>query len=67
MRRMQAVQVTKAGGPLEVVERDVPEPAEGHVLIKVQACGICHSDAFTKEGQWPGLQLPAYRATKSPA
>lgn len=58
MRRMQAVQVTKAGGPLEVVERDVPEPPAGHVRIKVQACGICHSDAFTKEGQWPGLQLP---------
>jgi D-arabinose 1-dehydrogenase-like Zn-dependent alcohol dehydrogenase len=55
---MKAVQVTKANGPLELVERDVPEPSEGQVLIKVQACGICHSDSFTKEGMWPGLQFP---------
>ncbi|WP_322101407.1 alcohol dehydrogenase [Paraburkholderia sp. J41] len=58
MRTMQAVQVTKAGGPLEVVERNVPEPPAGHVLVKVQACGICHSDSLTVEGQWPGLQFP---------
>ncbi|MCC8392427.1 alcohol dehydrogenase [Paraburkholderia sp. MMS20-SJTR3] len=58
MRKMQAVQVAKAGGPLELVEREVPEPPEGHVLVKVQACGICHSDSMTKEGHWPGLQFP---------
>jgi D-arabinose 1-dehydrogenase-like Zn-dependent alcohol dehydrogenase len=58
MRKMQAVQVAKAGGPLELVERDVPVPPEGHVLVKVQACGICHSDSMTKEGHWPGLQYP---------
>ncbi|MBN3854953.1 MULTISPECIES: alcohol dehydrogenase [unclassified Paraburkholderia] len=58
MPTMQAVQVAKAGGPLEVVEREIPEPGAGHVLIKVQACGICHSDSLTKEGQWPGLQFP---------
>lgn len=58
MRKMQAVQVAKPGGPLELVERDIPEPPEGHVLVKVQACGICHSDSLTKEGQWPGLQFP---------
>jgi D-arabinose 1-dehydrogenase-like Zn-dependent alcohol dehydrogenase len=58
MRKMKVVQVTQAGGPLEVVERDVPEPPAGHVLIKVQACGICHSDSLTKEGHWPGLQFP---------
>lgn len=58
MRTMQAVQVTKAGGPFEIVERDIPEPSDGHVLIKVQACGVCHSDSLTKEGQWPGLQYP---------
>ncbi|WP_322052362.1 alcohol dehydrogenase [Paraburkholderia bannensis] len=58
MPTMQAVQVAKAGGPLELVERDIPEPSAGHVLIKVQACGICHSDSLTKEGQWPGLQFP---------
>jgi D-arabinose 1-dehydrogenase-like Zn-dependent alcohol dehydrogenase len=58
MPTMQAVQVANAGGPLELVERDIPEPAAGHVLIKVQACGICHSDSLTKEGHWPGLQFP---------
>ncbi|WP_133648609.1 alcohol dehydrogenase [Paraburkholderia flava] len=58
MRTMQAVQVAKAGGPLELVEREVQEPPEGHVLIKVQACGICHSDSLTKEGHWPGLVFP---------
>ena len=58
MRTMKAVQVTSAGGPFELVEREVPEPPEGHVLIKVQACGICHSDSLTKEGMWPGLQFP---------
>lgn len=58
MRKMKAVQVSEPGGPLQVVEKDVPEPGPGHVLIKVQACGICHSDSLTKEGQWPGLQYP---------
>ncbi|HEV3429458.1 MAG TPA: alcohol dehydrogenase [Paraburkholderia sp.] len=58
MPTMQAVQVAKAGGPLELVERDIPEPAAGQVLIKVQACGICHSDSLTKEGHWPGLTFP---------
>lgn len=55
---MQAVQVTKAGGPLELVERDIPKPSQGHVRVRVQACGICHSDAVTKDGHWPGLQYP---------
>jgi D-arabinose 1-dehydrogenase-like Zn-dependent alcohol dehydrogenase len=58
MRTMKAVQVAQAGGPLEVVERNVPEPDAGHVLIKIQACGICHSDVLTKDGLWPGLQYP---------
>lgn len=58
MQRMRAVQVAKAGGILEIVERDVPEPPEGHALIKVQACGICHSDALTKDGKWPGIVYP---------
>jgi D-arabinose 1-dehydrogenase-like Zn-dependent alcohol dehydrogenase len=58
MPKMQAVQVAKAGGPLEVVERDIPEPAAGHVLVKIEACGICHSDSLTVEGQWPGIQYP---------
>lgn len=55
---MRAVQVSKPKGPLEVVERDIPTPGAGQVRIKVQACGVCHSDSLTKEGLWPGLQYP---------
>ncbi|MEA3117063.1 MAG: hypothetical protein QOI13_333 [Paraburkholderia sp.] len=55
---MRAVQVRSPGGPFEMVEREVPEPGPAQVLIKVQACGICHSDSLTKEGAWPGLQYP---------
>lgn len=58
MPKMRAVQVSRAGGPLEIVERDVPEPGPGFVRIKVDACGICHSDVLTKEGYWPGIQYP---------
>ncbi|MDP9148991.1 MAG: alcohol dehydrogenase [Myxococcota bacterium] len=58
MATMNAVQVTKAGGPFEVVQRDVPEPRAGQVRIKVDACGICHSDLFVKSGGFPGLVLP---------
>jgi len=58
MRKMNAVEVRQSRGPLQLVERDVPSPAMGQVLIKVQACGICHSDVFTKEGLWPGLRYP---------
>ena len=55
---MKAVQVSRPGGNFEVVERPIPEPARGQVRIKVEACGICHSDALVKEGHWPGLQYP---------
>ena len=55
---MRAVQVPRAGGPFELVERDVPEPQPGWVRIKVEACGICHSDSLIKEGLWPGIQYP---------
>jgi D-arabinose 1-dehydrogenase-like Zn-dependent alcohol dehydrogenase len=55
---MMAAQVSSPGADLEVVERGVPEPAAGQVRIKVQACGICHSDVLTKEGMWPGIQYP---------
>lgn len=58
MAKMRAVQVTEAGGKFELVERDIPKPADGQALIKVQACGVCHSDSFVKEGHWPGLQYP---------
>jgi len=56
--KMKAVQVSKANGPLEVVERDIPQPTPGTVRIKVQACGICHSDSLVKEGQMPGIVYP---------
>lgn len=55
---MKAVQVSKPGGNFEVVERPIPQPARGQVRIKVEACGICHSDALVKEGLWPGIQYP---------
>jgi D-arabinose 1-dehydrogenase-like Zn-dependent alcohol dehydrogenase len=55
---MRSVQVSKANGPLEIVEKDTPEPGARQVRIKVQACGVCHSDSFTKEGLFPGIQYP---------
>jgi D-arabinose 1-dehydrogenase-like Zn-dependent alcohol dehydrogenase len=55
---MRSVQVSKPKGPLEIVEKDIPEPGNRQVRIKVQACGICHSDSFTKEGLFPGIQYP---------
>lgn len=58
MRKMKAVEVRVPKGPLQLVERDVPTPGTGQVLIKVQACGICHSDVFVKDGLWPGLTFP---------
>ena len=57
-KKMRAVQVPEAKGPFEIVEREIPEPRAGWVRIKVQACGICHSDSLVKEGQWPGIQYP---------
>ncbi len=58
MSKMRIVQVTRANGPFEIVEREIPQPAAGHVRITVEACGICHSDAVTKEGMLPGIQYP---------
>jgi alcohol dehydrogenase len=58
MAKMRAVQVAQAGGPFEMVEREIPEPEAGTVRIKVQACGVCHSDTVTKDGLFPGIQYP---------
>src|SRR6516225_3857116 len=55
---MKVAQITKAGADFQIVEREIPKPGAGHVRIKVQACGICHSDVLTKEGAWPGIQYP---------
>ena len=55
---MRVVQISQPGGPFEIVERPIPEPGRGSVRIRVQACGICHSDALTKDGHYPGIQYP---------
>jgi len=55
---MKVAQIPKAGGDFQIVEREIPNPSAGEVRIKVQACGICHSDVLTKEGAWPGIQYP---------
>ena len=55
---MKAAQISKPGGDWELVERDIPEPQSGQVRVKVEACGICHSDVLVKDGGWPGLQYP---------
>jgi len=56
--KMKAAQISKTGGDWELVERDIPEAGAGQVRVKVEACGICHSDSLVKEGLWPGLQYP---------
>jgi D-arabinose 1-dehydrogenase-like Zn-dependent alcohol dehydrogenase len=58
MATMRVVQVPRANGAFEIVERPVPEPGPGSVRIRVQACGICHSDSLVKEGAFPGIQYP---------
>ncbi|HTY24624.1 MAG TPA: alcohol dehydrogenase [Desulfomonilaceae bacterium] len=58
MSKMRVMQVARPGGPFELVEREITEPGAGHVRIKVDACGVCHSDVMTKEGAWPGIQYP---------
>jgi D-arabinose 1-dehydrogenase-like Zn-dependent alcohol dehydrogenase len=58
MAKMRAVQISKAGGDFELIERDIPQPGSRQVRIKVQACGLCHSDSLTKEGHWPGITYP---------
>jgi len=55
---MKAAQISKPGADFEIVERAIPEPGAGQVRIKVQACGVCHSDVLTKDGLWPGIQYP---------
>lgn len=55
---MTVAQVPRPGAAFQIVEREVPEPAAGQVLIKVKACGVCHSDVLTREGGWPGIQYP---------
>jgi len=58
MAKMRVVEVNKAGATLTLVEREIPKPKAGEVRIKVEACGVCHSDMLAKEGLWPGIQYP---------
>jgi D-arabinose 1-dehydrogenase-like Zn-dependent alcohol dehydrogenase len=58
MPKMRAAVITKPGADFELMEREIPEPAAGQVRIRVQACGICYSDHYTKDGKWPGIQYP---------
>ena len=55
---MRAVEATGPQGPLKMVEREIPQPGPRQVRIKVQACGLCHSDSMTKDGIWPGITYP---------
>jgi propanol-preferring alcohol dehydrogenase len=55
---MKAAQISEGGGEFEIVEREIPTPGPNQVRVKVQACGICHSDAFVKEGLFPGIAYP---------
>jgi len=55
---MKVAQISAPGAEFQIVEREIPTPAAGHVRIKVQACGVCHSDALTKDGGLPGIQYP---------
>src|SRR5262249_23227297 len=56
---MKVAQISKPGGDFEIVEREIPKPGHGQVRIKVQACGICHSDVLVKDGTWPGIRYPS--------
>jgi D-arabinose 1-dehydrogenase-like Zn-dependent alcohol dehydrogenase len=58
MSKMRVVQVARPNGPLEIVEREIPEPGAAAVRVKVEACGICHSDSLVKEGTYPGIEYP---------
>jgi len=55
---MKVAQISKPGAGFQIVEREIPEPSAGQVRIKVQACGVCHSDMFVKDGLWPGIEYP---------
>ena len=58
MPKMRAIQVSRPGGGFETVEREIPVPGPGFVRVRVEACGICHSDVLTTEGHWPGIEYP---------
>ena len=55
---MKVAQISKPGTRFQIVEREIPEPGVGQVRIKVNACGVCHSDALVVDGSWPGISYP---------
>lgn len=55
---MRAIQVSSPGGAFELIQKEIPEPGNNEVLIKVEACGICHGDSISKEGHFPGIKYP---------
>ena len=55
----RSMQVPAPGGAFQLVQKEFPDPGPGHVRIRVQACGVCHSDSLTKVGHLPGIQYPA--------
>ena len=55
---MKAAQVPAPGAEFEIVEREIPTPGAGQVRLRVQACGVCHSDVVVKDGSFPGIQYP---------
>lgn len=58
MQTMRAIEIEKAGADFVLVEREIPQPGPDEILIKVEACGVCHSDSFVKEGTFPGIEYP---------
>jgi D-arabinose 1-dehydrogenase-like Zn-dependent alcohol dehydrogenase len=58
MKTMRVVQIPRPKAPFEIVERPIPEPTAGTVRIKVQSCGVCHSDSVVKDGLFPGIEYP---------
>ena len=58
MALMKAAQIHEAGGDFELVRKEIPEPKESEVRIKVQACGVCHGEAVVKEGTFPDINYP---------
>jgi propanol-preferring alcohol dehydrogenase len=53
MTKMQAAVVEKFGAPLVLQEWDVPSSGAGQILVKIEACGVCHTDLHAARGDWP--------------
>lgn len=64
---IKSLQVPNPGADFQIVQRRIPTPGAGQVPIKIKACVVCHSDVLTKQGQWSGIECPAFQDTKLPA